>query len=157
MEDEAASFLKQRCLRIADVLSKNDDLLLARKMRPQIGKGFFRILGKLGERASELVRSLKSLVQHYVINRQGKERVGLAAKIGDAILDRGVYDGIAVELVRDGFVVALEEVLVEAVVFVEQLQGGFEAFCETVNRCVVETLVVDAANFEDDARPPQSW
>ena len=55
LEDEAAGFLKQRRLGIADVLPKNDDLLLTRKMRPQIGKGFFRILGKLGERASELV------------------------------------------------------------------------------------------------------
>ncbi len=54
LEDEAAGFLKQRCLGIADVLPKNDDLLLTRKMRPQIGNGFFRILGKLGERASEL-------------------------------------------------------------------------------------------------------
>ena len=54
LEDEAAGFLKQRCLGIADVLAKNHDLLLTRKMCPQIGNGFFRILGKLGERASEL-------------------------------------------------------------------------------------------------------
>src|SRR6267143_1485822 len=55
LEDEAASFLKQRCLGIADVLSKNDGLLLGREMRPQMSKGFLWILGKLGEGASELV------------------------------------------------------------------------------------------------------
>ena len=54
LQDEAAGFLKQRRLGSADVLPKNDDLLLGRKMRPQIGKGLFRILGKLGERVSEL-------------------------------------------------------------------------------------------------------
>ena len=62
--------------------------------------------------------------------------------------------GIGVELVGDGLVVALEEVLVDAIVFVEQLQRRFEALRETVNRSVVETLVVDAANFEDDADLP---
>jgi hypothetical protein len=54
LEHEAAGFLKQRRLSIADVLSKNDDLFLTRKMRSQIGDGFFRVLWKLGERASEL-------------------------------------------------------------------------------------------------------
>ena len=39
LEDEAADFLKQRCLGVADVLAKNDDLLLHRKMRAQIGDG----------------------------------------------------------------------------------------------------------------------
>jgi len=61
------------------------------------------------------------VVQHHVIDRQRKERVGLACQVGDAILDRGVYDGVSVELVGDGLVVAFEEVLVEAVVFVEKL------------------------------------
>src|SRR6266478_9774788 len=98
-----------------------------------MSKGFLWILGNLGEGASELVRNLKSVVQQHVIDRQGKERVGLAAEVGDAIFDRGVYDRIAVEPVRDRFVVALEEVLVNAVVLVEQLQGRFEAFREAVN------------------------
>ena len=78
----------------------------------------------------------------------------LLAEVGDAIFDRGVYDGIGVELVGDGLVVPLEEVLVDAVVFIEQLQRRFEPLRETVNRSVVETLVIDAANFEDDADLP---
>src|SRR5208283_4810768 len=68
LEDKAADFLKQRRLGARDVPSKSDDLLLTGKMRPQIGNGFFRILGKLGERASQLVGNLKPLVQHYVID-----------------------------------------------------------------------------------------
>ena len=75
----------------------------------------------------------------------------LLAEIGDAILDRGIHDRIAVELVRDGFVVALEEVLVDAVVLIKQLQRGFEALREAINRGAVETLIVHAANFEDEA------
>ena len=78
----------------------------------------------------------------------------LLRKVGDAILDRGVHDRIGVELVRDGLVVPLEEVLVDAVVFVEKLQRRFEALREAVNRSAVETFVVHAANFEDDADLP---
>src|SRR5258708_32610115 len=48
LEDEAAGFLKQRRLSIADVLPQNDNLLLTCKMSPQIRKGLSRILGKLG-------------------------------------------------------------------------------------------------------------
>ena len=44
--------------------------------------------------------------------------------------------------------------MVDAVVFVEQLQRRFEPLRETVNRSAVETLVIDAANFEDDADLP---
>src|ERR1700733_2169799 len=133
------------------MLPKNDDLLLTGKVGAQIGNRFFRVLRKLGKRISDLLRGPESLEQDNVINRQGKERVGLAAKVGDAIFDRRIHDGVVIELVRDGFVVALEEILVDAVVLVEQLQGRFEAFCETVDRSGVETLVIDAADFEDDA------
>ena len=78
----------------------------------------------------------------------------LRRQIRDAVLDGGVYDGIAVELVGDGFVVSFEEVLIDAVVFIEQLQRGFEPLRQTVNRSVVEALVVNAAHFEDDAEVP---
>ena len=154
LEDEAAGLLKQRRFGSADVLSQNDDLLLTRKMRLQIGNGLFRILGKLGERVSERRCSLKSLVQHDVIDRQGEERIGLACEVRDTILDRGINDRIVVELVRDRFVVPFEEVLVEAEVFVEELQRRFQALGEAVDRCVVEAFVVHTAHFEDDAHFP---
>src|SRR5258708_4737587 len=121
LEDEAAGFLQQRCLSVVDVLPQNDGLLLTRQMHPQIGKRFSGILGKLGERGSEFPRSLKSLVQHDVIDRQGKKCVGFSAEEGDAVFDRGINDGICVELVGDDLVVALEEVLVDPVVLIEKL------------------------------------
>jgi hypothetical protein len=62
LEDEAASLLQQRRLGAREMLSQNDNLLLTGKMCLQIGKGFFRILRKLGEHISELRRSLKPLV-----------------------------------------------------------------------------------------------
>src|ERR1700730_8019212 len=151
LEDEAADFLQQRRLSIVDMLSKNDGPLLTSKMRLQIRKGYFRIPGQLGYRGSELVGGLKPLVEHHVIHRQRKEGVGFAAEVGDAIFDRGVNDRIVVELIRDRFVVALEEVLVEAIVFVEQLERRLKALGETINRRAIETFVIDAANFEDDA------
>src|SRR5271156_1473997 len=151
LKDEATGLLHECRLGIFEVLPENDRLLLTRKMCPQIRENFFRIPRKLGEGLFELGRGLKSLMQHHVIDRKGKQRVGLAAQVGNAVLDRGVYDGVGVKLVGDGFVVALEEVLVDSVAFIEQLQSGFKALRETVKRSAVETLVVHSANFEDDA------
>jgi len=54
LEDENCGLFESALPVIADMLPKNDDLLLAREMGSQIGKGFFGFLGKLGERASEL-------------------------------------------------------------------------------------------------------
>src|SRR5258708_30371472 len=80
LEDEAAGFLQQCRLSVVDVLPQNDGLLFTRQMRPQIGKRFLGILGKLGERGSEFPRSLKSPVQHDVIYRHGKKCDGLTAQ-----------------------------------------------------------------------------
>src|ERR1700688_3489098 len=151
LQDKAASFLKQGGLGISNVLPEGDNLLLGRKMGLQIGDGFFRILRELRKGASEFMHGLKTLVQNHVIEGQGIQRVSLTAEIGDAILNRSVYDGVSIELVGDGLVVALEEVLVDAVVFVEQFQSGFETFRETVKRSGVETLVVHTAHFQNDA------
>jgi len=45
LEHEAAGFLKQRCLSIADVLSKNDDLFLTRKIARRSATAFFGFFG----------------------------------------------------------------------------------------------------------------
>src|SRR5260370_31308931 len=78
-------------------------------------------------------------------------RVSYARKMRQAILDGSMYDRSVIELVGDRFVVPLEEVLVNAVVFVEQLESRFEALCQAVERVPVQALVVDAPNFKDDA------
>src|SRR5258708_27675096 len=116
LEDEAPGFLKQHGLGISNVLPEGDNLLLGRKMRLQIGEGFFRILRKLRKGASEFMHGLKTLVQNHVIEGQGKQSVSRNAEIGDAILNRSVNDGISLALVRDSLVVALVEVLIDAVV-----------------------------------------
>src|SRR3984957_11213925 len=149
LQDEAPGFLKQHGLGTSNVLPEGDKLLLGRKMRLQIGEGFFRILRKLRKGAPEFVDGLKTLVQNHVIEGQGKQSVSLTAEIGDAILNRSVYDGVSIELVRDALVVALEEILVNAVVFVKEFQSGFETLRETVKRSGVEALVVHTAHFED--------
>src|SRR5580704_11814087 len=151
LQDEAVRLLQQCGLGNADVPGKSDDLLLRGKMRMQIRKSLLWILGQIGERASQLVRSSQSLVQNHVIDGQRKQRVGLAAKISDAVLNRGVYDGIVVELVRNCFIVPLEQVLVDAVIFIEQLQRRFQALSQAINRSVVKTLIVHTTDFEDDA------
>src|SRR5260370_8859062 len=99
LEDEAPGFLKQHGLGISNVLPEGDNLLLGRKMRLQIGDGFFRILRKLRKGASEFMHSLKTLVQNHVIDGQGKQGVGLTPEIGDAILNRSAYDGVSIHFV----------------------------------------------------------
>src|SRR6266513_406652 len=94
----------------------------------------------------------EALAQNYVVNRKRKKRVCFGRKESDAILDGGVYDRFAIELVRDRFVVPFEEVLVDAVVVVEQLECRFEALCQAVERVPIQALVIDAPNLKDDAQ-----
>src|SRR5712692_8287372 len=84
------------------------------------------------ETASECASVPEALEQNYVVDGKRKKRVRFGRKESDSIFDGGIYDRIAIELVRDRFVVSLEEILVDAVVVVEQLQRRFEAFCQAV-------------------------
>ena len=59
--------------------------------------------------------------------------------------------GFAIELVGNRFVVLFEQVLVDAVVLVEQLQCGFETLGEAVDRSAIEAFVINPTYFEDDA------
>src|SRR5216683_6689960 len=101
-------------------------------MRPEFTERFGRPFRNLEQRTSECASVPKALEQNYVVDRKRKKRVRFGRKESDAICDGGIYDRIAIELVRDRFVVSLEEILVDAVVVVEQLQRRFEAFCQAV-------------------------
>src|SRR5206468_2471274 len=78
-------------------------------------------------------------------------RVGFPRKIREAILDGGIYDRVAVELVRDRLVVSSEEVLIDPVVVVEQLKCRFKPLCKTVESIAVQTFVVHSADLKDYA------
>src|ERR1700730_15536014 len=90
-------------------------------------------------------------MENHVVDGKRKKGVGLTAKIGDAVLDRRVHDRVAVELVRDGFIVALEEVLVDAIVVAKKFQCGLETLRECIDGCSVEALVIHATHFENEA------
>src|SRR5712692_4099404 len=97
-------------------------------MRPEFAERFGGTFLNFEERPSECASVPKALEQNYVVDRKRKKRVRFGGKESDAIFDGGIYDRIVIELVRDRFVVSLEEVLVDAVVVVEQLECRFEAF-----------------------------
>src|SRR6266849_2457236 len=78
---------------------------------------------------SECAGVAESLEQNYVVDRKRKKPVRFGRKESDPILDGSIYDWLAIELVRDRFVVSLEEVLVDARVVVEHFECRFEAFC----------------------------
>src|SRR6266699_3216461 len=104
------------------------------------------------ESTSEGACIAEALAQNYVVDRKRKKCVCFGRKESDAILDGGVNDGFAVELVRDTLVVPFEEILVDAIVVVEQLECRFEALCQAVERVPIQALVIDAPDFKDDAQ-----
>src|SRR5258706_14253113 len=118
-------------------------------MRPEFTERFGGPFLNFEQRTSECASVPEALEQNYVVDGKRKKRVRFGRKESDAIFDCGIYDRIAIELVRDRFVVPLEGVLVDAVVVVEQLECRFEAFCQAVERVAVQALVVDAPNLKD--------
>src|SRR5229473_7669386 len=120
-------------------------------MRPEFTERFGGPFRNFQQRTSECSRVPEALEQNYVVDGKRKKRVRFGRKESDSIFDGGIYDRIAIELVGDSFVVSLEEVLVDAVVVVEQLQCRFEALCETVERVHVKALVIDTPDFKDDS------
>src|SRR5437868_2198023 len=98
-------------------------------MRPEFTERFGGPFRNFEQRTSECASVSEALEQNYVVGGKRKKRGRNGGKESDAIVDGGVYDRIAIELVRDRFVVSLEEVLVDAVVIVEQPECRFEAFC----------------------------
>src|SRR5215467_13653538 len=120
-------------------------------MRSKFAERFGGPFRNFEEGSSESACVTEALEQNDVIDRKRKKRVSFACKIRKAILDGCIYDWFAIELVRDRFVVSFEEVLVDAVVVVEQLQCRFETLCQSVERVPVQALVVNALNLEDYA------
>src|SRR5712692_12036209 len=98
-------------------------------MRPEFAERFGGTFLNFEERPSECASVPEALEQNYVVDGKRKKRVRFGRKESDAIFNGGIYNSIAIELVRDRFVVSFEEVLVDAVVVVEQLECRFEAFC----------------------------
>src|SRR6266481_1994964 len=124
-------------------------------MRAEVAEGFGGLVRKFEEGASERACVAEPFKQNDVVDRKRKKRVGFACKIRQTILDGCIYDRPVIELVRDILVVPLEEVLVDAVVFVEKLECRFEALCQAVESVSVQALVIDAPNFKDDTEIPR--
>src|SRR5258708_36950861 len=98
-------------------------------MRPEFAECFGGPFLNFQQRTSECASVPEALEQNYVVDRKRKERVRFGRKESDAIFDGGIYDRIAIELVRDRFVVPFSEVLVDAGFVIEQLQRRFSAVC----------------------------
>src|SRR5712691_3592200 len=101
-------------------------------MRPEFTERFGGPFRDFEQRTSECASVPEALEQNYVVGGKRKKRVRFGRKESDAIFDGGIYDRIAIELVRDRFVVSLEEVLVDAVVVVEKKEGRIEEESEKV-------------------------
>jgi len=98
-------------------------------MRPEFTERFGGPFRNFEQRTSECVSVPEALGHNYVVDGKRKSVSDLAAKNPMRFLMAVSYDRIAIEFVRDRLVVPFEEVLIDAVVVVEQLECRFEAFC----------------------------
>src|SRR6266404_1065016 len=120
-------------------------------MRPEFIERFGGPFRNFEQRTSECASVPEALEHNYVVDRNRKKRVGFGRKESHAIFDGGIYDRIAIELVRDRFVVSFEKVLVDAVVVVEQLERRFEALCEAIERVPIKALVINTPDLKNDS------
>src|SRR6267378_3207396 len=152
LENEALDLLEQARLALSDLAVEEADLFATREMRAEFTESFGGPFRNIQEGTSEGPCIAEALAQNYVVDRKRKKCVCFGRKESDAILDGGVNDGFTIELVRDRFVVPFEEILVDAIVVVEQLECRFEALCQAVERVSGQTFVIDPTNLKDDAQ-----
>ena len=109
---------------------------------------------QLREHRPEVPGIAEAFEEHDEINRDGKEVLRLVREIGDAVTDGCVDDGFAVECVRNHRAVAFEQILVDAIVFIEEFERGFEPLGQSVDGLLVQTLVIDPLDLEDQTEVP---
>ena len=98
-------------------------MLLCREVCEQLYESLRRPFWEIGERATESSSVAKALKQDDVIDGEGEKRIRFGGEVGNSIFDRGINDGASVEFVGDSRVVAFEEVLIDAVVLIEEPEG----------------------------------
>ena len=96
----------------------------------------------------------KSLVEDDVVDLDRIELFGATSKVGCPVPDSLVNEFVVVELVRDRLVVALEKILVDAVLLAKSPHRCLEAMRDIVQSVLVQALVVDPVHLDDDARSP---
>ena len=120
-------------------------------MGSQFRKRFGRLLRNGDERSRERARVAEAFEENDVIDRQREKPVRFARKIREAILDGRVHNRLAIEPVRDRFVIPFEEVLIDAVVVVKQLERRFKPLREACERGLVQAFVIDTPHFHHNA------
>src|SRR5580704_13985798 len=151
LQNEIVRLLQNGRLGLFQTFSQNQHGISGGEaLRAQFEKTLGGMLEKPEERGLQALGGFGPLVEHDVIHGKREQRASLRFEVGDAIPDGGIDNRIRIELVWDGLVVALEQVLVQAAIFIEQFEGRLQALGETIDRRLVQALVVDAANFEND-------
>src|SRR5215813_3332580 len=109
------------------------------------------ILGEMEKAADDRAPRGKRGTQNHKVDGKREQPIRFGGEVGDSVADGGIHDGLAAERMGNCLAVPFEQKLIDAIVFVEQAQCGFEALGKGVNRRGIETLVVDTVEFENDA------
>src|SRR5439155_10228233 len=89
--------------------------------------------------------------QNDEVDGKREQIVGLTGEVGNAITDCSVHDGVSAKCMRNRLAIPFEEKLIDAIVLIKQSKSRFEALGEGINRGNVQTLIVDALQFENEA------
>src|SRR2546426_12385833 len=92
----------------------------------------------------------ETLVKDDVVDADRVKLLGLGLEMVHAAADGLVDDFVVIELVRNGRVVALEEILIDPKLGVKDFLGDLQPTRDTVERVLVQALVVDALNLNDN-------
>src|SRR5439155_26892913 len=109
--------------------------------------------GRKSGQALQPGRSMpETLVKDDVVNADRVKLLRVRLEMVHAVADGLVDDFVVIELVRNGRVIALQEVLIDPKLGVKDFLRNLQATSDTVERVLVQALVVDALNLNDNAQ-----
>jgi hypothetical protein len=109
------------------------------------------IVWKFQKRTGKRGPSGQRGTKNHDVGGKRKKASGFFLEIRHAIPDRRIDHGFAAEGVRNGLTVSLEQKLIQAVVLIEQPQGGFKPLGQHVHRRSLQAFVIDPVHFQNDA------
>ncbi len=158
LEQEAGNFLIENRLGAADFMVDEYDLLFRRqeseKVAPPAMFGAVVVIMVIAsaENVPKIPFSLSRFEYHYVKDGERIEAFSLALEIGNPVPNGRVHHRVCVLAIRNSWVLALEEVLVNAALVVEDFEGCLLPFGVLVNDVAVEGFVIHAAHAENHSQ-----
>ena len=126
LENKTLGPLNEQPLGADDLFFHEHDLAARRNEGAELPPGTAGTATRLGERSQNSLARFRAFHDHNIVDVERIEVLGLAAKESGAVADRGIDNGVFMNLGRDGLTAALEQVLVDAALLVEDFECRFQ-------------------------------